>query len=276
MSAARRAYTFAAGGFAATRKRCSSSFRVPTQTLLAKLAEADRRFRARHARRGRRRAVDARTEAGAQRSGESRTGRHVRREPRPARARRCGSRSPAWTRGTWVDPDGISRYVHVRLAAHGAREREPISGNCRSCLATAGAQAARRRSCRSSQVATITPELRAGADRPLPAPARRDDRRERESARRSATWRSDVMQRVNKVQLPPGYHIDPGRPDGEPEPGLRGHHHRARRRGDADVSHSRRAVRIVPRSAGDSRLAAAVADRRRRRAARSRATRSTS
>ena len=100
---------------AARRSSCSSSSRGPT-TLCSTARRADRRDRV-QARPG---AVDVglstkgqKPELNVQR--QPRTRRHARRERRPARARRCGSRSPASTRARGSIPAAISRYVHVRL-----------------------------------------------------------------------------------------------------------------------------------------------------------------
>ena len=68
----------------------------------------------------------------------------------------------------------------------------------------------------------------------------------------------------------------PGRRGARPGGGVHPDLHRAGRRGAADVSDPRGPVRLVPRSAGDPDLAAAVADRRGAGAVRHPATRSTS
>ncbi|HEY2065041.1 MAG TPA: efflux RND transporter permease subunit [Gemmatimonadaceae bacterium] len=111
--------------------------------------------------------------------------------------------------GTWVDPSGVSRYVHVRLAA-AARENASDLGQlpvmvAPSATSTGGAVPY----VPLSQIATITAST---------GPAQIDHYQRQRVVTVGANVigasvgnvNQDVMRRVNKVQLPPGYHIVQG------------------------------------------------------------------
>ena len=119
--------------------------------------------------------------------------------------------------GTWVDPAGISRYVHVRLVPS-ARENADDLGQLPVLVTPA--QPRRRRGSRHrwSAIPQFVP-LRQIADiTPSTGPSQIDHyQRERvvtiganvEGASLGNVSRT-VLQAVNKVQLPSGYHISLG------------------------------------------------------------------
>lgn len=111
--------------------------------------------------------------------------------------------------GTWVDPSGISRYVHVRLVSS-ARENAGDLGQLPVMLATNGVTpGAPIPFVPLSQVATITAST---------GPAQIDHYQRQRVVTVGANVigasvgnvNQDVMRRVNSVQLPPGYHITQG------------------------------------------------------------------
>jgi HAE1 family hydrophobic/amphiphilic exporter-1 len=120
--------------------------------------------------------------------------------------------------GTWVDPSGTSRYVHVRLA-EGARQNAADLANLPVMVApTAAAATAAGGGAGTAgatpfvplgQVATITPSF---------GPAQIDHYQRQRVVTIGANVigasvgnvARDVMQRVNKIQLPPGYQITQG------------------------------------------------------------------
>ena len=119
------------GGFGGERRRsCSSSYRVPMQDVSTRSPSRSRNSMAADAGRGRRRPVDARPEAGAQRAGQSRPRRHARREPRAARdvaALRVRRR-----RRGHVGRSGGHLALRARAARCRRRARtRPTSGSCR-------------------------------------------------------------------------------------------------------------------------------------------------
>jgi hydrophobic/amphiphilic exporter-1 (mainly G- bacteria), HAE1 family len=109
--------------------------------------------------------------------------------------------------GTWVDPAGLSRYVHVRLVPE-ARENAADLGSLPVVVANAQAGGAPA-FVPLSQVAQITPSY---------GPSQIDHfQRERvvtiganiEGSSLGKVSQA-VMSRVGKIQLPPGYHISQG------------------------------------------------------------------
>jgi hydrophobic/amphiphilic exporter-1 (mainly G- bacteria), HAE1 family len=120
--------------------------------------------------------------------------------------------------GTWVDPSGISRYVHVRLAAS-ARENASDLGNLPVMVTP---PAAALPSAGTSVVPSGAPSfvpLRQIADiTPSSGPSQIDHyQRERVvniganvSGASLGKVSQQVMGNVNKIQLPPGYHISQG------------------------------------------------------------------
>ena len=164
--------------------------------------------------------------------------------------------------GDWVDPTGKTRDVTVRLAPEAAHARRrprvaaarragragPARRRCRSARSPRSGRRSARRASTTSIASASSP------CRPTPRAGR--------SRKSSATSRRSI----DALPLPPGYVDHAGRPDRGAERGVHAHLHGARRRRAADVPRARRAVRVVPRSAGDHALAAALAHRRRRRA----------
>jgi HAE1 family hydrophobic/amphiphilic exporter-1 len=111
--------------------------------------------------------------------------------------------------GTWVDPNGVSRYVHVRLAA-AARENASDLGHLPVMVApSATSVGGPIPYVPLSQIATITGST---------GPAQIDHYQRQRVVTVGANVigasvgnvNQDVMRRVNKVLLPPGYHIVQG------------------------------------------------------------------
>ena len=102
------------------------------------------RDRAHAARRGRRRSLDARAEAGARASTSIADSPATLGVSLGQLATSLRSAFAGVDAGTWVDPTGKSRYVHVRLAPESRGKREPISASCRSMRPAAAHRAAPR------------------------------------------------------------------------------------------------------------------------------------
>lgn len=110
--------------------------------------------------------------------------------------------------GTWVDPQGISRYVHVRLNEE-ARQNAADLSSLPILLAPSGASGGATSFIPLGQVASITPGS---------GPAQIDHYQRQRVVTIGANVLGasvgnvarDVMSRVNKIQLPPGYHITEG------------------------------------------------------------------
>jgi HAE1 family hydrophobic/amphiphilic exporter-1 len=108
--------------------------------------------------------------------------------------------------GTWVDPSGVSRYVHVRLASGARQNAEDLS---RLPVMIPPAPGGAPAFVPLGQVASITQ----GAG---PAQIDHFQRRRVVTIGANVTGASvgnvaqDVMRRVNAVQLPPGYQITQG------------------------------------------------------------------
>ena len=108
--------------------------------------------------------------------------------------------------GTWVDPTGVSRYVHVRFSGS-ARESAEDLGQLPVMVGAAGGGAPKF--VPLAQVAKITPST---------GPAQIDHYQRQRVVTIGANVigasvgnvNRDVMRRVNGVQLPPGYHITAG------------------------------------------------------------------
>ena len=209
---------------------------------------------------------------------QPRARRLARRERRRRSRSRCGPRSPASTRATGSIPPGETRDVTVRLApeARGERRRPRAAAPAgeRRRLARRRRRRRRRRAVRAARPGGDDhARRRAGADRP-PRPRQGGHRRAPTSQGRSL---SEVTRDINAADRQAA--AAAGLPHlrraarRETRPRCSADLRRARRRGDADVPDPGGAVRLVPRSAGDPALAAAVADRRGAGAARSPATR---
>jgi len=199
------AYTYAAGGFAGNQKALQLQLQGPDANVLSKLAEPI--------------ADSVRVTPGAVDVGLSSRGQKPELNVEVNRglagtlnislAQLAQSLRYAFAgvdAGTWVDPAGISRYVHVRLAA-AARENAADLGQLPVVLAPTVAGAPTF--VPLSQVATITQGY---------GPAQIDHFQRQRVVTIGANVigasvgnvARDVMQRVNKVQLPPGYSIDQG------------------------------------------------------------------
>ena len=222
--------------------------------------------------RGGRRPVDQGPEARARRAARSRAGRLARRHRRPGRAgAAAGVRRHRRRRlGRSVGRDARR---HGAPRARGARRSSPISSRCRSSCSGPNGPV---HDVPLGQVARVTPSIgparidHLDRERVITVEANTEDRPLSEVV-------DDIMARVERtVHVPAGLRAHAGRRDRGPGGGLHADVRRARRRGDADVLRPGRAVRVVPRSARDPAVAAAVAHRRRAGAARSPATRSTS
>ena len=117
-----------------TPSRSSCSCRDPDSRELNRLADVDRGRVPQGARRGGRRPLDARPEAGTRDRGRSRTrrlaGRHGRRQSR----RRCASAFAGVDAGDWVDPTGKTRDVYRAAVARRRGRACRTSRRCRcSC-----------------------------------------------------------------------------------------------------------------------------------------------
>jgi len=211
------AYTFAAGGFAGNQKQLQLQLQGPDANTLAQLAEPI--------------ADSVRVVAGAVDVGVSSRGQKPEFNVVVNRAL-AGTLGVSLSQlalslryafagvdaGTWIDPSGISRYVHVRLLSS-ARENAADLGQLPVMVAPS--QAARSLDATSlttsggapfiplSQVATITPST---------GPAQIDHYQRQRVVTIGANVigasvgnvNQDVMRRVNKVPLPLGYHITQG------------------------------------------------------------------
>ena len=110
--------------------------------------------------------------------------------------------------GTWVDPNGISRYVHVRLAGTARQNASDLGQLPVMVSATPGVQGGTS-FVPLSQVATITRSR---------GPAQIDHYQRQRVVTIGANVlgasvgnvNQDVMRRVNQVPLPPGYHVVQG------------------------------------------------------------------
>jgi HAE1 family hydrophobic/amphiphilic exporter-1 len=108
--------------------------------------------------------------------------------------------------GTWVDPSGISRYVHVRLAPESRQQANDLA---QLPIMVAGTPTAAGSFVPLAQIATITPSQ---------GPAQIDHFQRKRVVTVGANVLGgsignvsrDVMGRVNKVPLPPGYEITEG------------------------------------------------------------------
>ncbi|MEP6492115.1 MAG: efflux RND transporter permease subunit [bacterium] len=202
------AYTFAAGGFAGNQKQLQLQLQGPDANALARLAEPI--------------ADSVRAAAGAVDVGVSTRGQKPEFNVSINRAL-AGTLGVSLSQlavslryafagvdaGTWVDPSGISRYVHVRLAS-AARENSADLGQLPVMITPPpGAPAGAVPFIPLSQVATITPST---------GPAQIDHFQRQRVVTIGANVigasvgnvNQDVMRRVNKVPLPLGYHITQG------------------------------------------------------------------
>ena len=196
------AYTFAAGGFGGNQKQLQLQLQGPDATTLTRLAEQI--------------ADSVRSTPGAVDVGLSTKGQKPEIEVKVDRGLAASlgvSLSQLATSlrvafagvdaGTWVDPSGISRYVHVRLAPE---SRQQASDLAQLPIMVAGAGGS---FVPLTQIATITPSEG-------PAQIAHYQRKRVVTIGANVLGGSignvsrDVMSRVNKVALPPGYQITQG------------------------------------------------------------------
>ena len=201
------AYTYAAGGFAGNQKALQLQLQGPDANTLARLAEPI--------------ADSVRAAPGAVDVGLSTRGqkpelnvdvnRGLAGQLNVSLAQLAQSLRYAFAgvdAGTWVDPGGVSRYVHVRLAA-ASRENASDLAQLPVIVTPMGAASAAPTFVPLSQVATITQGS---------GPAQIDHYQRQRVVTIGANVigasvgnvARDVMSRVNKVQLPPGYSIEQG------------------------------------------------------------------
>ena len=174
--------------------------------------------------------------------------------------------------GDWVDPSGETRDVTVRLAP-AARERVTDLAQLPLVVAMDGSGVPA--TLPLGQVATHPAGGRSGADR---SPGPHQGRDHPGQRRRPAAHAGDPGHpgEAGRHDAPAGLRDHLRRRVAGPGGGVHPDLHRAGRGRAADVPHPRGAVRLVPRSARDPGVAAALADRRRAGALDHAATRSTS
>ena len=214
------AYTFASG-FGGAQKQLQLQLQGPDQATLNRYAEQIRRIMA---------ATPGAVDVGLSTKGEKpefnvRVNRGLAGTLGVSLSQLAGSLRFAFAgvdAGTWVDPSGISRYVHVRLAAT-ARQNAADLGSLPVIVAGApaasassgapGASSGASNGASSfvplSQIAEITPSTGAAQIAHY--------QRERVvaiganiSGSSLGKVTQSVMGRVNQIQLPPGYHISQG------------------------------------------------------------------
>jgi hydrophobic/amphiphilic exporter-1 (mainly G- bacteria), HAE1 family len=201
------AYTYAAGGLAGNQKQLQLQLQGPDANALARIAETI--------------ADSVRAAPGAVDVGLSTRGQKPELNVEPKRAL-TGSIGVSIAQlatalryafagvdaGTWVDPSGLSRYVHVRFtpsARQNAADLAQLPIPVTPAVPGTGPPAF----VPLSQVATITQGT---------GPAQIDHYQRQRVVTIGANVigasvgnvARDVMQRVNKVPLPPGYHITEG------------------------------------------------------------------
>ena len=198
------AYTFAAGGFGGNQKQIQLQLQGPDATTLTQLAEqiADSVRRVPGAvdvglsTKGQKPEIEVKVDRGLAAS----LGVSLGQLATSLRVAFAGVDA-----GTWVDPAGISRYVHVRLAPE---SRQQASDLAQLPIMVAGAGAPGS-FVPLTQIATITPSE---------GPAQIDHYQRKRVVTIGANVLGgsignvsrDVMSRVNKVALPPGYEITEG------------------------------------------------------------------
>jgi HAE1 family hydrophobic/amphiphilic exporter-1 len=200
------AYTFAAGGFGGNQKQLQLQLQGPDAGALTRLAEqiADSV-----------RAVKGAVDVGLSTKGQKpEVDVRVNRGLAGTLGVTLGQLAAALRfafagvdAGTWVDPSGVSRHVHVRLAPE-ARARASDLGQFPIVVTGAGAAGAVS-TIPLSQVVTIVSGN---------GPAQIDHYQRRRVVTVGANVlgasvgnvNQDVMRRVNQVPLPPGYHITQG------------------------------------------------------------------
>ena len=231
------------------------------------------------------------------RAGAGRGGRRASRQAARSRSSRCAARprrSPgrsASPSGRWrrrcglafagIDAGRLDRSDRrdarrVRAArARSAHATCRTSSRCRSFVAGPDGAAI---AVPLGQVARITTGHRAGAHRPpRPRARHRAPGQHAGAVAQRGAQRHHARGSTRTVTLPAGYRSLTQGGESEDQAEVFGQIFcRARPRRAADVPHPRRAVRVVPRSARDHDVAAAVADRRDARAARHGLRRSTS
>ena len=186
-------------------------------------------------------------------------------------ASRSGPRSPGIDAGDWMDPGGETRKVMVRLTPE-ARQRHRPARSCR-CVVPGGPGAPPR--CRSARWRGSKQDIG-------PAVINHLDRDPvvnvgwNMAGRSSGEIMADVNARLATIQLPAGVTYHGGWAGRAADRGVMADLPGAGRRGAAHVPGARDAVRVVPRSARDHDVAAAVAHRRHAGAVGDAGTRSTS
>jgi len=199
------AYTFADGGFAGNQKQLQLQLQGPDATVLTRLAEqiADSVRRTQGA-------VDVGLSTKGQKPEiEVNVNRGLAATLGVSLSQLATSLRVAFAgvdAGTWVDPAGISRYVHVRLAPESRQQANDLA---QLPIVVSGAPGAAGSFVPLAQIAAITPSQ---------GPAQIDHYQRKRVVTIGANVlggsignvAQDVMSRVNKVALPPGYEITQG------------------------------------------------------------------
>jgi HAE1 family hydrophobic/amphiphilic exporter-1 len=199
------AYTFAAGGFAGNQKQLQLQLQGPDAGVLTTLAEqiADSVRRTPGAvdvglsTKGQKPEIEVQVDRGLAAS----LGVSLGQLATSLRVAFAGVDA-----GTWVDPSGISRYVHVRLTPESRQQANDLA---QLPIMVAGTPGSAGTFVPLAQIATITPSQ---------GPAQIDHYQRRRVVTIGANVLGgsignvsrDVMSRVNRVPLPPGYEITQG------------------------------------------------------------------
>ncbi|MEO5816744.1 MAG: efflux RND transporter permease subunit [Gemmatimonadaceae bacterium] len=201
------AYTFAAGGFGGNQKQLQLQLQGPDANVLTRLAEQI--------------ADSARTVPGAVDIGLSTRGQkpelavNVNRGLAASLGIGIGQLATALRfafagvdAGTWVDPSGVSRYVHVRLIPE-SRSKAADLGQLPIPVGPAGGTSGNAQFIPLSQIATIDPQS---------GPAQIDHFQRQRVVTIGANVlgasvgnvAQEVTRKINLVPLPPGYRINQG------------------------------------------------------------------
>ncbi len=201
------AYTFAAGGFGGNQKQLQLQLQGPNAAVLTRLAEQI--------------ADSARTVPGAVDIGLSTRGQkpelavNVNRGLAASLGVGLGQLATALRfafagvdAGTWVDPSGVSRYVHVRLTP-ASRSKASDLGQLPIPVGPPGSTTAAAHFVPLSQIAVIEPQY---------GPAQIDHFQRQRVVTIGANVlgasvgnvAQEVTRKIGLVQLPPGYHINQG------------------------------------------------------------------
>jgi HAE1 family hydrophobic/amphiphilic exporter-1 len=211
------AYTYDAGGFAGNQKQMQLQLQGPDANTLTLLASAI--------------ADSVRATPGAVDVGLSNKGQKPELDVqvnRPLAAQLGVSLSQLATSirfafagvdaGTWVDPSGISRYVHVRLSQAERENASDLSQLPVMVTPTAAAASATGGAGAPPSATPFVPLGQVAQIKPSSGPAQIDHYQRRRVVTIGANVLGasvgnvarDVMKRVNGVQLPPGYQITQG------------------------------------------------------------------